>query len=119
MVVKMNNKLEGFYGYMGKIFGSRIVQRQINDRIYDDNDKEWYTYVEDERVVACVSILNGVIKNVYTIRDAYLEEILKEIKKDRKIKESVVPNIYAKLYEKAGFKINKTDSMKNFVIIYD
>ena len=69
MVVKMNNKLEGFYGYMGKIFGSRIVQRQINDRIYDDNDKEWYTYVEDERVVACVSILNGVIKNVYTINE--------------------------------------------------
>ena len=64
-------------------------------------------------------ILNGVIKNVYTIRDNYLEEILKEIKKDRKIKESVVPNVYTKLYEKAGFKINKTDSMKNFVIIYD
>ena len=42
MVVKMNNKLEGFYGYMGKIFGSRIVQRQISDRIYDDNDKEWH-----------------------------------------------------------------------------
>ena len=64
-------------------------------------------------------IKKEVIKNVYTIRDTYLEEILKEIKKDRKIKESVVPNIYAKLYEKAGFKINKTDSMKNFVIIYD
>ena len=76
-------------------------------------------YIEDERVVACVSILNDVIKNVYTIRDTYLEEILKEIKEDRKIKESVVPNVYTKLYEKAGFKINKTDSMKNFVIIHD
>lgn len=119
MVEKMNNKMEGFYECMGKIFGSRIVQRQINDRIYDDNDKEWYIYKEDERVVACVSVLKDVIKNVYTVKDNYLEKILKEIRKEIKIKESVVPNVYAELYEKAGFKINKTDSMKNFVIIYD
>lgn len=119
MIVEMNNKAEGFYNYMGKIFGSRIVQRQISDRIYDDNDKEWYLYIEDGRVVACLSILNNVIKNVYTIKDSYLEEILKEVKKERKIKESIVPNTYAKLYEKAGFKINKADSMKNFMIIYD
>lgn len=119
MIMEMNNKTEGFYNYMGKIFGSRIVQRQINDRIYDDNDKEWYVYIEDERVVACVSLLNRVIKNVYTIKDSYLEEILAEIKKEIKIKESIVPNTYTKLYENAGFKINKADSMKNFVIIYD
>ncbi len=119
MVIEMNNKTDGFYNYMGKIFGSRIVQRQINDRIYDDNEKNWYLYIEDERVVACVSTLNNVIKNVYTIKETYLEEILKKIRKENKIKESIVPNVYENIYQKVGFKINKEDSMKNFILIYD
>lgn len=119
MILKINNKDEKFYFYMGKVFGSRIIQKQVNDRIYDDNDKEWYIYIEDNRVIAFVSIDNNVIKNVYTIKDKCLVEILKKIKKDYKIKESIVPNTYKALYTKAGFKINPMNSLKNFVSIYD
>ena len=39
MILKLTNKDEKFYEYMGKFFGSRLVQRQTNDRIYDDPDK--------------------------------------------------------------------------------
>ena len=35
----MINKDEKFYQYMGKFFGSRLVEKQTNDRIYDDNGK--------------------------------------------------------------------------------
>lgn len=119
MIIKMNNKDEKFYYYMGKMFGSRIVQKQTNDRIYDDNDKEWYMYIEDDRVVSFVSIANNTIKNIYTIKDSYLLETLKMIKKETKIGESVVPNLYKKLYIEAGFKINHVDNLKNFIIIYD
>lgn len=119
MIIKTNNKEENFYTYMGRMFGSRIVQRQINDRIYDDNDKEWYIYLEDNRVVAFVSLVNNVMKNVYTIKDNYLIEILKQIKKDIKIGESIVPNIYKDLYVKAGFSINTMNTLKNFIMIYD
>ena len=119
MIIKTNNKEEDFYSYMGKMFGSRIVQRQINDRIYDDNDKEWYLYVEDNRVVAFASIASDTIKNVYTIKDNYLVEILKRIRKENKIKESIVPNIYKELYKKAGFKINTMNTLKNFIMIYE
>ena len=41
MIKKITNKEEDFYQYMGKIFGSRSIERQINDRIYDDDSKEW------------------------------------------------------------------------------
>lgn len=119
MVVKMNNKDENFYVYMGKMFGSRIVQRQTNDRIYDDNDKEWYLNIEDERVVAFVSITKDVIKNVYTIRDSYLSEIFRKLKKDVKIKDSIVPNLYKDVYKKAGFSINTMNTLKNFIMIYE
>ncbi len=118
-IIKTDNKDEQFYNYMGKMFGSRIVQRQTNDRIYDDNGKEWYLYIEDERVASFVSISNNMIKNVYTIKDAYLVQILETIRKEKKIKESIVPNLYKKLYEKAGFKINPMNTLKNFVMIYD
>lgn len=118
-IIKIDNKDEQFYNYMGKMFGSRIVQRQTNDRIYDDNGKEWYLYIEDERVVSFVSVSNNMIKNVYTIKDAYLVQILQTIRKEKKIKESIVPNLYKKLYEKAGFKINPMNTLKNFVMIYD
>ncbi len=119
MIVKMNNKEENFYNYMGRMFGSRIVQKQINDRIYDDNDKEWYLYVDEDKLFCFVSVVKNIIKNVYTMKDNYLVEILKQIRKEKKIQESIVPNIYKDLYIKAGFTINQEATLKNFVIIYD
>jgi len=84
MVIKITNSDESFYKYMGKFFGSRLVQNQTNDRIYDDNGKEWYLYIEDERVASFVSISNNMIKNVYTIKDAYLV-VEKEKVKNKKV----------------------------------
>ena len=41
----MNNTNEDFYKYMGRVFGSRIIQLKTNDRIYDDAEKEWFIYL--------------------------------------------------------------------------
>lgn len=118
MIIKITNKEEKFYQYMGKFFGSRLVERQTNDRIYDDDNKEWYIYLEAEKVMAFVSISKNVIKNIYAIKEKYLEDILKEISKNNNITNSIVTNYYAELYEKCGFKINKEQEYKNFVTIY-
>ena len=118
MILKMSNKDENFYKYMGKIFGSRIVERQTNDRIYDDEDKEWYIYLKNEFVLACVSISKNVIKNIYTTEKKYLEEILEKIQKDIKINNSIVTNKYIGIYEKCNFKVNKEQNYKNFVRIF-
>lgn len=42
----MTNKDDNFYSYMGRFFGSRIVQTETKDRIYDDNNKTWYIYLD-------------------------------------------------------------------------
>lgn len=118
MIVKITNKDEKFYQYMGKIFGSRLIEKQINDRIYDDDDKEWYVYLEKEKVVAFVSIRKNVIKNIYTIKETYLESILKKIKSVENITYSTVTNRYADIYEKCGFIISTDQEYKNFVVIY-
>ena len=117
MVIKMNNKYEKFYHYMGRMFGSRLVERQTNDRIYDDNNKDWYTIIDDDRIVAFISITNDVIKNIYSVKDKYLEEILVTVGKDKKIAPSIVTNLYQNVSAKAGFKVDDSCHYKNFVII--
>ena len=118
MIIKINNKDKKFYEYMGRFFGSRLIEKQVNDRIYDDDTKEWYIYIEEKKVMAFVSISKNVIKNVYTIKEKYLEEILKKIMKNDKITYSVVTNKYEDIYKKCGFKISKQTGYKNFVMIY-
>lgn len=118
MVIKITNKDEKFYQYMGKFFGSRLIERQTNDRIYDDDNKEWYIYLKEDKVMAFVSINKNVIKNIYTMKEQYLEEILKEIKAKNNITYSIVTNNYVEVYERCGFKVDKNQTYKNFVTIY-
>lgn len=118
MVIKMTNKDEKFYQYMGRFFGSRLVEKQTNDRIYDDDNKVWYIFVEEEKVKAFVSINNDVIKNIYTIKDEYLEKILKRIVKEVLVTYSVVTNKYIDIYKKSGLKVSQNTNYKNFVTIY-
>ncbi len=118
MVIKITNKEEKFYQYMGRFFGSRLIEKQTNDRIYDDDNKQWYIYLEEEKVMAFVSITKNVIKNVYAMKEKYLEEVLKKVKKENDITYSIVTNYYKEVYEKCGFQISKNQEYKNFVIIY-
>ena len=118
MIIKMTNKDEKFYEYMGRLFCSRLVEKQTNDRIYDDDSKEWYIYLEEDKVVAFVSISKNVIKNIYTTKEKYLEEILNQIKEENHITYSIITKSYAEIYEKCGFKISKNQDYKNFVLVY-
>lgn len=118
MIIKMTNKEDKFYLYMGKFFGSRLVEKQTNDRIYDDDNKEWYIYLEQEKVMAFVSINKNVIKNIYTTKEQYLVELLEKIRKENNITYSIVTNVYTDIYEKSGFQVNKNQDYKNFISIY-
>lgn len=117
MILKMNNKDEKFYQYMGKVFGSRKIQNKTNDRIYDDDDKIWYISLEDDELVAFVSLCNNVIKNVYATNDVALEKLLKKVKKENIVNSSTVTNIYKEIYIKADYKLQETNNYKNFVVI--
>ena len=121
MIKKINNKDKNFYQYMGKFFGSRLVEKQVNDRIYDDDKKEWYVYIENDIVLAFVSIQNKVIKNVYCYKENYLEEVFNFIKKEGKIDKidsSILTKNYLEVYKKCGFKIVDEETYKNFVVAY-
>lgn len=116
MIVKLTNKDENFYSYMGKFFGSRLVQKETNDRIYDDSDKIWYIYLKENTSLGFISVSKNTIKNVYAVKPSYLIELLQEIKKDMSISPSIVSNLYTDIYQECGFQINDT-CYKNFVVI--
>lgn len=116
MIVKLTNKDENFYSYMGKFFGSRLVQKETNDRIYDDSDKIWYIYLKENTSLGFISVSKNTIKNVYAVKPSYLIELLQEIKKDMSISPSIVSNLYTDIYQECGFHINDT-CYKNFVVI--
>lgn len=116
MIQKMNNKTENFYSIMGSFFGSRIVQNATNDRMFDDNNKEWYINFNDDTPIAFVSISKNVIKNVYSSKDEALVELLNYVKKEVKIKDSIVTNAYSDIYKECNFVI-VDDGYKNFVKI--
>lgn len=118
MIIKKTNKDDDFYAYMGKFFGSRIVQTETKDRIYDDNNKVWYIYLNsNDKPCAFISICNNVIKNVYTSNNEYLEELLLYVKHEISIASSTVTRIYEDIYLKCGFTINSLDSYKHFIMI--
>lgn len=117
MILVMYNQDKDFYNYMGRIFGSRVIERQTNDRFYDDNEKEWYINVKDNKVVACVSLKNNNIKNIYTTKKEYLQEILVKIKEENKILPSAVSKLYRSVYIDSGYTVADDEKYKNFVVI--
>ena len=117
MILKMDNKSKDFYNIMGRFFGSRIVENKTNDRIYDDNNKEWYIYLDNNNPVAFVSIASGVIKNIYSIKDDFLIELLTYVSKETKIKDSIVTKIYSDVYRACGFNCTGNNEYKNFIRI--
>ncbi len=118
MILKLTNKDHYFYQYMGKFFGSRIVQTETKDRIYDDNNKLWYIYVDsDDRPYGFVSVCDNVIKNIYSNNLDYLKELLHTVAKEVTVAPSIVSNLYENLYHECGFVVTHLDNYRHFVMI--
>lgn len=119
MILKMNNQDKDFYKYMGPVFGSRKVESETNDRIYDDDKKIWYLYANQKpkKVLSLVSVSTNVIKNVYTTDEKYLIELLKEVQQDISIKSSVVPIVYKDIYKESGLTVTEINGYKNYISV--
>lgn len=116
MILKLTNKNKNFYQYMGKFFGSRIVQKETSDRIYDDSDKIWYIYIKKDVPVGFISIKENTIKNIYAIKDEYVYDLLVKVQKDILIAPSTITKLYLDIYQKCSFHI-LNNNYKNFVTI--
>lgn len=114
MKYRIDNTCDGFYELLGKIFGSRKVERVTNDRFYDDDNKEWIVHTDSAgKVVSTVSVLDHRIKNIFS---EVSEETVKDLKNIYgEISQSIVPAVYKDLYIDAGYYV--ADHSTNFVRI--
>ena len=115
MIIRMDNKSEHFYAYLGKLFGSRSVESFTRDRIYDDSHKEWYVYCDKDKPSAFVSVSGNKIKNVYSDHKKFLVAVLKEVKAEKEIGASIVTKVFLDQYKEAGFMVRPHSA--NFVEI--
>lgn len=113
MIKRIKNSDRGFYGYMGKIFGSRQVQRDTMDRFYDDAEKEWIVDIQNGKILSVISIKNLSIKNVYAEDIFSLIDVLKLVHSE--ILSGTVTSAYREAYSAAGYQI--TEEKKNFLVI--
>lgn len=116
MILKLTNKSKNFYAHLGKVFGSREVQKVTGDRFYDDDNKTWYVYYNRGDPDTFVSVQDNKIKNVWTENRKHLIAVLKQINKELSVKESVVPAVFKDEYENSGFLI-LGNGYKNFIKI--
>lgn len=117
MIQKTNNNAEDFYNLMGRFFGSRIVYSITKDRLYDDNDKDWYLYIEKKHVSSFVSISQNKIKNVYSTNRKHLAKLLNYLFKNIPLNPSIVTKAYLDTYKECNLNIDE-NSHKNFVKIW-
>lgn len=117
MYKKMTNHSKGFYKYLGPIFGSRAVQKETNDRFYDDPEKEWFFHLDqEEKIDAVLSLKGKTIKNIYSVNADELVSLLKMVYS--LVDTGIVPKRYQQQYLKAGYMIAyDRNQQKNFVEI--
>lgn len=112
---RIKNTDTGFYDIVGPVFGSRKIQRVTKDRFYDDDEKEWIVQLDSNKnVIYAISIIDGIIKNIYSESPEATTDALKEIYNE--ISYGVVPVVYKNLYISAGYEIEES-VMVNFVKI--
>ena len=111
--MKIDRSNPKFYKIMGPVFGSRMIQRETNDRFYDDPDKEWYIEQSGDNIDYVISVKNGVIKNVYIGNGKKGIALLKEIYPD--VISGIVPACYSNIYSNAGYMV--LSNTQNFVSI--
>lgn len=114
----MSNVHPDFYRLIGPLMGSRKVEKEVGIRLYDDEDKEWYTAWLCGTFIGVASVNKGRVVSDCYVKPQYrgqgaLTEMLKSILKDHTVNlRANCTKMSAGVFASVGFKlISKT---KNF-----
>lgn len=108
-LLKVTQQDKNFYNLLGPIFGSRLIQKATQDRFFDDANKVWHLAVDEDKVIAGLSLVDNTIKNSFG--NKALGMILGKIKTNGL--KGIVPVVQKSIYEQEGFTI--IDTYVNFM----
>lgn len=113
----MSNDNPSFYRLIGPLMGSRIVEKEVGIRMYDDGGKYWYTAWDGDVFVGVASVRGCAVSDCY-VKPCYrnkgaLTAMLSSIVKDNAVGlKATCTSMSRGVFERAGFiQVAKT---KNF-----
>ncbi len=111
-VMKLDRNSEGFYNYMGPIFGSRIIEQNTKDRFYDDEGKTWYL-IQGKGVA---SVVDGMIKNFWAATPESAVCLLETMMQEYEFLMGIVPSKHEDSFRDMGFRCE--GYRKNFLEVH-
>lgn len=113
----MSNVHPEFYRLIGPLMGSREVEREVGIRLYDDEDKEWYTAWQGAAFVGVASIRGSVVSDCYVkphfrCRGALTAMVQSIIMNHPGKLRATCTKLSAGVFAEAGFKL--VSQTKNF-----
>jgi hypothetical protein len=118
-IMKINSTHIDFYNYMGRVFGSRFIERQVGLKIYDDADKEWVIALKDGAIIGFCSLRTNTISDCFVfpnhrnngVFNAMLDILIENDKSYR----AVCTKMSVMAFLKRGFI--QTKQTKNFFFV--
>lgn len=111
-VLKLNRQSEGFYEFMGPVFGSRIVEQMTRDRFYDDPGKMWFCIPGQ----GAASVERETIRNFWATSDEVADALLERLCREYIRLRGIVPHLYEDNFRRMGF--HTAAYRKNFMEVH-
>lgn len=113
-VVRLNRANEDFYAQMGPVFGSRHIEKETNDRFYDDAGKQWYLITGR----GAASVMGVTIKNFWADSPEAAAALIDAMRVDAvEALCGVIPRRHRTVFEAAGFSC--LEHRRNFMEVRD
>jgi len=118
-IVEMNSGNIDFYNYMGRVFGSRFIEKQVGLKIYDDANKQWVLALQDNVIIGFCSLQANTVSDCfvypnYRNRGVFNSMLDMLIKADKSYR-AVCTKMSVRAFLNRGFILTK--QTKNFFFV--
>lgn len=115
-ILKLTSASQDFYKYMGRVFGSRFIEKQVGLKIYDDANKQWVIALLNDEIIGFCSLQANTVSDCFVYPhyrmhgafDLMLDSLMSEPSSYR----AVCTLMSVRAFLKRGFIITK--QTKNF-----
>jgi hypothetical protein len=118
-IKNLTNVSPDFYKYMGKVFGSRFIEKQIGIKVYDDANKNWVIATRENQIIGFCSLKSKTVSDCFVYPEYRLSGVfdlmLDELMKSNGNYRAVCTIMSVRAFLKRGFKIAK--QTKNFIYV--
>jgi hypothetical protein len=116
---QISNTDDNFYELMGRVFGSRFIEKQVGLKIYDDSNKQWVITTINDDVIGFCSLQASTISDCFVYPNYRLQGVFNTmldllLSKPGNYR-AVCTKMSLQAFLNRGFQVTKTT--KNFTFV--